>query len=213
MSKFSKYLLVIVTILFIVSTGLAIFFHFINTEYRKERKALVSYIAQIDSSARKLEKMVNWSVYYTNMARAAWGINAGSCDVALIKKIENIIKDTGADSVGVDVPLVLSVIVVESGFNRNIVSSAGAIGIMQVMHSTAAMHIPNVSKEDLYDENVNLKAGILELKRLLIAFNRDKELALLAYNRGERRVKSLLSQNLSPRNRYSERVLSIYFVN
>ncbi len=161
----------------------------------------------------KYEKYANWSIYYTNMARVIWGKYAGSCDVGLIIKIEKTIAETRADSVGIDVPLVLSVISIESGFNRYIKSYAGAIGIMQLMPTTAKMHIPAVTENDLYDENVNLRAGILELKRLMIVFNRDKEMALLAYNRGEKRVKELVASGQSPRNQYSTKVLNLYFYN
>jgi soluble lytic murein transglycosylase-like protein len=188
--------------------GLAVFF---AIKQQKEKEKLISILVQKDSTISRMNALINWSVYYTNMAKVAWGINAGSCDVGLIQNIEKTIKETGADSFGVDVPLVLSVIVIESGFNRNVVSSAGAVGIMQLMPSTAKMHVKEITAEDLYDETVNIKAGILELKRLMKAFDGDKELALLAYNRGERRVKTLLSQNISPRNKYSEKVLRIYF--
>jgi len=182
--------------------GVAVFF---AIKQQKEKEKLIGILVQKDSTISRMNTLINWSIYYTNMAKVAWGINAGSCDVGLIQNIEKTIKETGADSFGIDVPLVLSVIVIESGFNRNVVSSAGAIGIMQLMPSTAKMHIKEITAEDLYDETVNIKA------RLMMAFDGDKELALLAYNRGEKRVKTLLSQNISPRNKYSEKVLRIYF--
>ena len=161
----------------------------------------------------KYKNYIDLSVYYSNVSRLVWGKYAGACDVGLILKIEQIIKETGSDTVGIDVPLVLSVIVVESGFNRYIKSYAGAVGIMQIMPSTAKGYVKAIKEEDLYDENLNLKIGIMELKRLMIVFNGDKELALLSYNRGERRVKELIASGESPRNKYSTKVLNIYFYN
>ncbi len=82
---------------------------------------------------------------------------------------------------GLDVDLVRAVIHVESGFNAKARSSAGAIGLMQVMPATGA----RFGVTDLLDEGLNLEAGCRYLSHLLQLFRGDVSLALAAYNAGE----------------------------
>ncbi len=82
---------------------------------------------------------------------------------------------------GLDANLVRAVIHVESGFNAKARSSAGAIGLMQVMPTTGA----RFGVTDLRDEELNLEAGCRYLAHLLQLFRGDVSLALAAYNAGE----------------------------
>ena len=79
-----------------------------------------------------------------------------------------------------DPALVMAVIQVESGFRPDAVSSAGAVGLMQVMPSTAE----ELGLPDVADPAVNLEAGCRYLASLLEMFGGDVELALAAYNAG-----------------------------
>lgn len=80
--------------------------------------------------------------------------------------------------------LVEAVIYVESGFDPNAVSSAGAAGLMQLMAGTASAY--NVRER--HDPRQNIHAGTLHLKKLLDEFG-DLRLALAAYNAGAGAVK------------------------
>ena len=109
--------------------------------------------------------------------------------------------------------MVLAVIVIESGFNEHATSHAGAIGIMQIMPNTAKgldKSLKNSSKTQiikrLKNQHYNLRLGITELSRLLNAFDGDIDMALLGYNRGEARVRSLLLNDKDPNNGYAEKV-------
>lgn len=97
-----------------------------------------------------------------------------------------------------DVSLVMSVIKNESNFNKNAKSNKNAIGLMQLTTSTA-IEVANknniiFSIEDLTNEDMNIKLGVLYLKYLFDMFN-DKNLVILSYNAGPFRVKEWLENN------------------
>jgi len=89
---------------------------------------------------------------------------------------------------GIDWRLLASVAYQESTFVNGNESWAGAAGIMGLMPSTAASL--GVSRQDIFDPELNIKAATFYLKRLIQAFssveNPDEriKLALAAYNGG-----------------------------
>ena len=86
---------------------------------------------------------------------------------------------------GVDPYLVKCLIKVESNFNPDAVSVAGAMGLMQIMQDIARYY--NVVDPLSPEENLN--AGIKHLKTLLNYFKNDVSLSLAAYHAGLGRVK------------------------
>lgn len=101
---------------------------------------------------------------------------------------------------GLKPELVASLINKESSFNKDAVSSAGAIGLMQILPSTA-LYISEMLKEenifkieDLYIPEVNIKYGCYYLKYLKNKFN-DEKTFLAAYNAGETIVFNWLKNN------------------
>jgi hypothetical protein len=81
---------------------------------------------------------------------------------------------------GVPEGLVAAVISVESEFNPRAVSQRGALGLMQLMPSTAAL----LGVRDAFDPAENVDAGARHLRDLLDRFANDVSLALAAYNAG-----------------------------
>ncbi len=86
-----------------------------------------------------------------------------------------------AEGVNLDPELLRAVVVVESGFDPDAVSSAGAQGLMQLMPNTADKY----GVSDVFDPQENLQAGARYLRDLIDTYDQDYELALAAYNAGE----------------------------
>lgn len=85
---------------------------------------------------------------------------------------------------GVEESLVRAVVAAESSYNAHAVSSAGAIGLMQVMPATAADY-GVTSAQALFDPETNLNTGTRHLKRLLRKYGNDYGRVIMAYNAGE----------------------------
>jgi hypothetical protein len=85
---------------------------------------------------------------------------------------------------GIDPGLLAAVAAVESNFDPFAVSSKGACGIVQLIPATAA----RFGVENLFDAGQNLEGGAGYLRWLLDRFEGRTDLALAAYNAGERAV-------------------------
>ena len=107
---------------------------------------------------------------------------------------------------GRDPNLVLAIIAEESGFDPKVVSSVGAVGLMQVMpHWKRVLGITG----DLKDPDVNIRAG-LQILGFYLEMYGDVQMALTAYNRGPGPVDNALVKGSNPNNGYAPRVLATY---
>lgn len=84
----------------------------------------------------------------------------------------------------VPVSLVGAVMRVESCFQPQAVSRAGARGLMQLMPETAA----ELGVRDSFNPDENIGGGVRYLRQMLERFNHDNALALAAYNAGPQAV-------------------------
>lgn len=89
--------------------------------------------------------------------------------------------DAAAARAGLNADLVRAVVLVESGFQAEARSATGAIGLMQLLPSTAA----RFGVPDPRAAGSNLEAGTRYLAYLLHLFDGDVRLALAGYNAGE----------------------------
>jgi hypothetical protein len=99
-------------------------------------------------------------------------------------RIDSAISDSAART-GLDPLLLRALIANESGFQPFSLSSAGAMGLTQLMPGTAQ----DLGVTDPYDIRQNVDGGARYLKQQLTTFGDDLSLALAAYNAGPHAVR------------------------
>ena len=101
---------------------------------------------------------------------------------------DNIVAAANDD--GIDPLLIFSMVRQESLFEGSIVSSAGAVGLMQILPPVGAEIArdygwpPNYTDSDLYKPPVNIRLGTHYFKKWLDYFNGNTTAAFAAYNGG-----------------------------
>lgn len=104
--------------------------------------------------------------------------------------------------------LIHAVVAIESAYDPDAISRAGAVGLMQLMPATARRY----GVYNRHNPTANLNGGTRYLKDLLIRFDNDIELALAGYNAGENAVERYGNQ-IPPYNEtqeYVRKVLELY---
>jgi len=108
----------------------------------------------------------------------------------------------------VDPNLVRAVVKVESNFNPNAVSRKGAMGLMQLMPSTARQ----LKVKNPFDPEQNVDAGVRHLKQLLENYGGDINLTLAAYNAGAGAVaRSSGVPRYAETQNYVRRITNLYY--
>lgn len=109
---------------------------------------------------------------FTGFARPAVSIDRDG--------VEKLVREA-AERHHVDPALVRAVIETESNWNPSAVSRKGAVGLMQLIPTTAQRFGVN----DAFNPKQNIDGGVQYLKALLERYNGNLDLALAAYNAGE----------------------------
>ena len=111
---------------------------------------------------------------------------------------------------GIDPDLAFRLVKVESQFSERAVSSAGAVGLTQIMPGTARYYDRDTTRDHLMDPHTNLRIGFRYLRTLIEEYRGDVEVALLVYNRGPLTVQSMRLLGQDPRNGYESAVMRGY---
>ena len=165
------------------------------SELRALRQELDAKQGELEVARLQLDR-ANAVIAYSTEYKITADLAAAIYDVALSEQLNP----------GLAFPLVK----IESNFTVRAKSKVGALGLTQVLPSTARLYEPGLTNEQLYDRETNLRLGFRYLRDLLERYDGNLERALLAYNRGPARVEELLAAGRDPRNGYSADVLKRY---
>ena len=107
---------------------------------------------------------------------------------------------TYAQQQRLDPALLAAVIETESKFNSSALSSAGAVGLLQLTPATAQgialyTHGTKFRLSDLKNPDINVRYGTWYLRQLLDHYHGNERLALAAYNAGKGNVDGWLAQH------------------
>lgn len=121
------------------------------------------------------------------LERTGGPVVPGLWNVAYPTGLVPIVKAQGLN--GLNPYLVAAIIREESQYDVRAVSRVGAIGLMQVMPATANQvaqryHLPNVTREDLFDQETNIRIGARYVEQLLAQFSGNVIHTIAAYNAG-----------------------------
>ncbi|MNK60818.1 Endo-type membrane-bound lytic murein transglycosylase A precursor [compost metagenome] len=115
-----------------------------------------------------------------------------------------------ATKYGLSPELVAGVVYIESNFDKNSVSHAGAIGLMQLMPATARPLAKRLGMRnmDLTDPRMNLELGCYFLSLLLDKYDNHLPTALSFYNGGRW---GIVSRGVYRNRRYIRKVMDSYW--
>ncbi|HEX2092377.1 MAG TPA: lytic transglycosylase domain-containing protein, partial [Longimicrobiaceae bacterium] len=128
-------------------------------------------------------------------------------DLGLDRTLAESIYDIALEE-NIDPDVAFGLVRTESEFKSHATSRVGALGLTQLMPSTARWLRPGTQPSDLRNPELNLRIGFRYLRDLIDKYDGDQRLALLAYNRGPGTVDRVLERGGDPDNGYAEAVLT-----
>jgi soluble lytic murein transglycosylase-like protein len=162
---------------------------------RKLRQELESTNGELSLVKAQYERAVKVMQYSTR-----YGVTAGMASKVFDASLRE----------GIDPELAFRLVRLESEFNEHAVSKVGAVGLTQLMPSTAKVLDRTVTRDQLFNGETNLRVGFRYLRSLLDLYGGNVHLALLAYNRGEDAVSRDLRNGVNPGNGYDRSVMRDY---
>lgn len=147
---------------------------------------------QASARARAAEAAAEAAEFSSVLAENTQAVSSGSTGEASASSTGTSYSEEDLDAIfqeaantyGVSAVILKSIAKAESGFNPSAVSSAGAVGIMQLMPQTAA----SLGVTNSYDARENIMGGAKYISQLLSKYEGNISLALAAYNAGSGNV-------------------------
>jgi soluble lytic murein transglycosylase-like protein len=148
----------------------------------------------------------DWFYGHIQKPRSHPKVQPPSTATATDNEIERYIQNA-SKQYGVNPALIKAVIHVESAFNAEAISRAGAKGLMQIMDSTGVQ----IGLTDPFDPRANVYGGTRLLKTYLVRYQSLKK-SLIAYNAGEKYVNHSYSRLPRETRSYVPKVIKYYYV-
>ena len=143
----------------------------------------ISSLWESSSRRRAVENAAGEATVQRAVAERQARVSAYSAKYRISSKLAATIFDVALEE-GLDPELAFRLVELESHFNPRAVSKVGAIGLAQLMPSTAQQIQRGVTKEKLYDPRTNVRIGFRHLRALIADYDGNVRYALLAYNLG-----------------------------
>lgn len=137
-------------------------------------------------STQKLKNIIKWLIIVAILIALAIIVRSVIIKINYPEKYEEYIEKYSKEY-GVESELIFAIIKAESNFKQNAISNKEAIGLMQLLESTALEVAENINKEitkeDILNPEVNIELGTKYISTLINKYE-NIELALAAYNAG-----------------------------
>ena len=163
-----------------------------SRKLRQELESAKGELTLVRNQFERAQKLMHYSTKY--------GITAGMAGKVFDASLRE----------GIDPELAFRLVRLESEFNERAVSKVGAIGLTQLMPSTARLFDKSATRETLFNGETNLRIGFRYLRTLLVMYKGNVNYALLAYNRGEDAVWRDVRAGVDPGNGYDRAVMRDY---
>lgn len=146
----------------------------------------------------KLGKLIKIGIILILLLTSIWGIKEVALKMNYPKKYEEYVEQYAREN-ELDPLLVYAIIKAESNFKADVVSSSKAIGLMQLLESTAKEkaqkeEIPFESAADLYNPQKNIQLGCAYFAELLENYDGNLAIAIAAYNAGIGKVNTWIRE-------------------
>ena len=151
----------------------------VSVEEKLKARAEMEKGTEVTTEAEKTEKPNTESSASEKAAKLPATCKNEEKETSDRQKIDAIIKNT-AQKYDLKPTLIKAVIKAESDFNPDVVSRAGAQGLMQLMPETSK----DLGVSDPFDVEQNIDGGVRYLRQMMDQFNGNVRLALAAYNAG-----------------------------
>lgn len=180
----------LLVLFYVLISGAYMYYGTAVSVYAKQATAELSAVKQqlsvIESKDQEDQKLGN---YILNILMKMYNVRTNPVQQQVIAQA--IVRVTGSIFGSYEERKWMAVIVAnESGFNKNAKSSAGAVGLAQVMPQFAEEFgapcgLTNIDKNDVADMEINLIIGACRFKALLASYEGEVTSAVAAYNAGK----------------------------
>jgi soluble lytic murein transglycosylase len=161
---------------------------FLTDRYSRDPDALVAFSTMLNEvGAYHHALRLARARFRDQLERTGGTVSPSLWNVAYPTGLLPTIRLQGAK--GVDPYLIAAIIREESQYDVKAVSRVGAIGLMQVMPTTAnsvaqRVGLPAVGREDLFDQETNIRIGVRYVEQLLEQFSGNLVYTIASYNAG-----------------------------